>query len=198
MSPGDWRGTAVWHIRDRVATDYLPDPAVWLVRLLARVLPTGVIANSHETMSTLPERWHSSVLYNPIFPDAVDPASATAAAIRGLTIGMIGRLTPWKGQDVFLDAFAEAFKGGDVRARIIGSALFGEDAYADSLMRGRAPRYPDQVEFRGFREDVFAELGSSTSSSTAPCGPNRSARWCSRGWRPVYRSSPRTPAAPRS
>ncbi|MGZ4415529.1 MAG: glycosyltransferase family 4 protein [Gaiellaceae bacterium] len=151
----------VWHMRDRVAADYLPASAVRLVRLLARILPTAVIANSHETMKTLPKRWHSSVLYNPIFPDTVDASLRHKRGKHGLlTIGMIGRLTPWKGQDVFLDAFAEAFRGEDVRAWVVGSALFGEDAYAASLEeRTDALGIREQVEFRGFREDVFAELG---------------------------------------
>jgi glycosyltransferase involved in cell wall biosynthesis len=77
----------------------------------------------------------------------------------GTTIGIVGRLAPWKGQHVFLDAFAQAFRGTKVRGRIIGSALFGEDSYADSLRR-QAERLgiAHQVEFRGFREDVWAEL----------------------------------------
>lgn len=150
----------VWHIRDRVASDYLPTPAVRLVRLLSRVLPTAVIANSHSTMNTLPRRWHSSVFYNPIFHDAVDPTLRQRRRPHApLMIGMIGRLAPWKGQDVFLDAFAAAFKGENVDARLIGSALFGEEAYAASLdARAIALGVEEQVEFRGFREDVFAEL----------------------------------------
>jgi glycosyltransferase involved in cell wall biosynthesis len=150
----------IWHIRDRVSPDYLPRPAVQLVRLVSRVLPSAVIANSHETMSTLPRRWRSDVLYNPVVPDSVRATGDSTEETRAsLTIGMIGRLAPWKGQDVFLDAFAEAFRGTDVRARLIGSALFGEDCYAASL-EAQAERIgvASQVEFRGFKEDVWGEL----------------------------------------
>jgi glycosyltransferase involved in cell wall biosynthesis len=150
----------VWHIRDRVATDYLPPLAVHLVRLLSRFVPNAVIANSEETMSTLPRRWNANVLYNPILPDPIDrSARLRRTGHQHLTIGMIGRLAPWKGQEVFLDAFAAAFQGGTVRARLIGSALFGEDAYAESLVaRASSLGIADQVEFRGFREDIWAEL----------------------------------------
>lgn len=154
------RVPVVWHIRDRIAPDYLPATAVGLVRLLSRFLPSGVIANSAETMSTLPARSNARVLYNAILPDVVAPRRRlTRHEWSGLTIGVIGRVTPWKGQDVFLDAFARAFGGTTARARIVGSALFGEDDYAAALVdRSRTLGISDQVEFRGFREDVWAEL----------------------------------------
>ena len=43
----------VWHIRDRIATDYLPAPAVRVVRALARRLPDAIIVNSVTTRDTL-------------------------------------------------------------------------------------------------------------------------------------------------
>ncbi|MBA3844054.1 MAG: glycosyltransferase family 4 protein [Actinobacteria bacterium] len=152
---------AVWHIRDRIADDYLPHGAVRLVRLAARILPSAVIANSQSTLDALPNLKRSRVLYNPIVvPDSVDqPADRPAVAGTELVIGIVGRLAPWKGQHVFLESFAEAFGGTAVRGRIIGSALFGEDDYAQAL-RDQAQRLAiaEQVEFRGFREDVWAEL----------------------------------------
>ena len=152
----------VWHIRDRIATDYLPRAAVHLVRTAARVLPTALVANSRTTLDTLPEVARSGVLYNPVVPDAVAPLSARPArGDRPFTVGMVGRLSAWKGQNVFLEAFASAFRGDDVRARIVGSALFGEDEYAESLVR-HAERLgiEEQVEFRGFRDDVWDELAN--------------------------------------
>jgi glycosyltransferase involved in cell wall biosynthesis len=151
---------AVWHVRDRIAADYLPRSAVAFVRAASRILPTAVIANSQATLDTLPRLLHSSVLYNPVVPDAVEePPSRPARRIDALTIGTVGRLAPWKGQEVFLDAFAQAFRGTSVRGRIIGSALFGEDAYAESLReRAEYLGISGQIEFRGFRDDVWQEL----------------------------------------
>jgi glycosyltransferase involved in cell wall biosynthesis len=153
---------AVWHIRDRIAPDYLPRSAAAFVRGAARVVPTAVVANSHATLSTLPRtragRGRGSVPI--VVPEAVEEQPPRRAREAGeLTVGMIGRLAPWKGQDVFLEGFAAAFRGYSVRGRIIGSALFGEDAYAESLAQ-RAERLglSGQVEFRGFRDDVWAEL----------------------------------------
>jgi glycosyltransferase involved in cell wall biosynthesis len=154
------RVPVLWHVRDRIASDYLPPSAVLLVRLASRVLPAAVVANSQATLDTLPGIRSASVLYNPVVPDAVEPRATVEPRAGGtMTIGVVGRLAPWKGQDVFLDAFAHAFDGTSVLARIIGSALFGENEYAASL-RQQAERLgiARQVEFRGFREDVWAEL----------------------------------------
>jgi glycosyltransferase involved in cell wall biosynthesis len=150
----------VWHIRDRISPDYLPAGAVSLIRAAARVLPAAVVANSQTTLATLPAQRYGGVLYNPVVPDSVEqPLGAARRATSPTTIGIVGRLAPWKGQHVFLEAFAEAFRGSDVRGRVIGSALFGEDAYAASLERRvQELGIQEQVEFRGFREDVWAEL----------------------------------------
>jgi glycosyltransferase involved in cell wall biosynthesis len=154
------RVPVVWHVRDRIAPDYLPRSAVTLVRTASRLLPSAIVANSNATLQTLPLRQTRRVLYNPVVTDAVEQLTARQRLRAGpTTVGMIGRLAPWKGQHLFLQAFAEAFAGTDVRGRVIGSALFGEHAYADSL-RQQAQRLclSDQVEFRGFREDIWVEL----------------------------------------
>jgi glycosyltransferase involved in cell wall biosynthesis len=154
------RVPVVWHVRDRIAPDYLPKSAVHLIRMAAHVLPTAIVANSRATLDTLPGVTRSGVLYNPVVPDAVAPGlSRPTRGERPLTVGIVGRLAPWKGQDVFLEAFASAFRGEKVRAHIVGSAMFGEDAYARSLEQ-HAERLgiAGQVDFRGFREDVWDEL----------------------------------------
>jgi glycosyltransferase involved in cell wall biosynthesis len=74
---------------------------------------------------------------------------------------MLGRIAPWKGQDLFLRAFAAAFGAGEERAVIVGSALFGEEQHGRELERLAATLgIAERVEFRGFREDVWPELAS--------------------------------------
>jgi glycosyltransferase involved in cell wall biosynthesis len=78
---------------------------------------------------------------------------------RGMRFAMVGRLAPWKGQDVFLRAFAAAFRGGEEQAIVAGSALFGEDDYAQSLPVLAADLgIADQVTFPGFVHDIPALL----------------------------------------
>lgn len=151
----------VWHVRDRIAADYLPRGAVALVRAASRVLPTVVVANSRSTLVTLPRKTYKQLIYNAVVQDSVrQEVRARPLTTRELeVVGIVGRLAPWKGQHVFLEAFATAFRGTHVRGYIIGSAMFGEDRYAESLHRQAAQLgISDQLEFRGFREDVEAEL----------------------------------------
>jgi glycosyltransferase involved in cell wall biosynthesis len=153
----------VWHVRDRIAPDYLPAAAVRLVGLFAQTLPSATIANSRETLRTLEvasggrvTRKPHAIIYDPLeeLPVAERPVNG-----RPLRIGMIGRIAPWKGQHVFLRAFASVFRGGGERAVVIGAPLFGEDAYERELRTiVRELGMEQQVEFTGFRDDVGAEL----------------------------------------
>ena len=102
----------VWHIRDRISEDYLPRPAVLLVRKLACVVPRAVIANSWSTFATIERDRGAFVSYNHVIPDPVRPPPRVGRRRREvLTIGIVGRIAPWKGQHVFLNAFAAAFRG---------------------------------------------------------------------------------------
>lgn len=154
------RVPVLWHVRDRIADDYLPRPAVRLVRLASRWIPNAVVTNSVSTLGTLPAGVRASVLYNPVVPDiAPEPAAPRPVTDRPVRVGVLGRLAEWKGQHVFLEAFARAFPDGEEQAWLVGSAMFGEESYerrlhdlADTL--GIAGR----VVWRGFRDDVPAEL----------------------------------------
>jgi glycosyltransferase involved in cell wall biosynthesis len=104
------------------------------------------------------------VLLYSVIPEVMPlGASPSARPARDLVVGMVGRITPWKGQDVFLSAFARAFPDGAQRAVIVGSPMFGreEEQYAEGL-RAQAHELgiADRVDFRGFREDVAAELAA--------------------------------------
>lgn len=148
----------VWQVRDRIAPDYLPRPSVALVRLAARVLPSALVANSETTRATLPRRRVTAVVPSPVRP--ADGATARDGA-GPLQVGILGRIAPWKGQHVFLEAFARAFDDGDARARVIGAPLFGaeEEEYERSLHALAAELEIDaRVEFTGFRDDVAGEL----------------------------------------
>jgi glycosyltransferase involved in cell wall biosynthesis len=149
----------VWHLRDRIDIDYLPRLGIVVVRMFARHLPQVVISNSWTTRETLSRRKRSLVIASAVEPAA--PRDAPTSQDRPLVAGIVGRLAPWKGQDVFLRAFARAFPNGKQRAIVVGAPLFGEVdiAYAERLRRLAAELdIDDRVEFRGYREDIAAEL----------------------------------------
>ncbi len=162
----------IWHIRDRIAEDYLPGAAARLLRLLCRKIPHRLIANSAATFETLrmpahmleggPHRraWvvHDGIPVTPLSATDGGPGSRSVPDTRGgrPLIGLIGRITPWKGQHVFLEAAAQVHADHpEARFLIVGSAMFGEDEY-ERRMRSRRSELglDDAVEFTGFRNDV--------------------------------------------
>lgn len=155
------RVPVLWHLRDRVAEDYLPGPAVRLVRGSIGALADAVVANSGATLETVPAGRRNRV--REVIPDSVTPPQLPQRGGGGRepVFGMLGRIAPWKGQDLFLRAFAAAFPEGPERAVIVGMPLFGEEEFERDLHRlvgelGLEAR----VEFRGFREDVWSELAA--------------------------------------
>ncbi len=146
----------IWHVHDRIAPDYLPASAIKLVNTAARVLPRAIIANSAITLASLDGLSRPAVVIPPPLPLASEFVQHLDGPLR---VGMVGRLAPWKGQDLFLRAFARAFPSGEAHAVVIGAALFGEDGYAAEL-HGLVETLgiTDRVDFRGFRQDIGAEL----------------------------------------
>jgi len=174
----------VWHVRDRVEDDYLPAPVVHLFRFLCGVIPTYVIANSDATLRTLHlgTRHHSSSI-----PSGVDlglktvvvgdrtpsanPSDEVHSDPEIFHIGLIGRISPWKGQHIFLQAAVQVHRRfPKARFVIIGAALFGEDGYERRVRQLCTQLGLEEiVEFAGFRPDVqraIAELDLVVHAST--------------------------------
>ncbi len=73
-------------------------------------------------------------------------------------IGIFGRISPWKGQDVFLKSLARL---ENVRAVIVGGALFGEENYEASLKElAKDLGIEDRVTFAGHVTDVAKVMAS--------------------------------------
>lgn len=144
--------------RDRIAHDFLPPVACRLVKMAARILPTAIMGHETVLPTLAPNRRPQFAVVDPVDPRCFEVA-AREPSKGPLRVGIVGRIVRWKGQHVFLDAFARAFPEGDSRAVLVGSALLGDDAYEPEL-RAQAVRLgiADRVDFRGFRSDVPAEL----------------------------------------
>jgi glycosyltransferase involved in cell wall biosynthesis len=179
----------VWHIRDRIADDYLPKLVVRVFRGLCRVIPSYVVANSYATLGTLHLPHSKSRLPHPKSKDtSVADKRETNATVRYAVvhdgtdiqttihhpihqktrdpklfhIGLIGRISPWKGQDVFLKAAARVHaQFPNARFSIIGSALFGEDKYEAEVRRLPSELGIDHVvSFSGFVSDVQSAIAN--------------------------------------
>lgn len=155
----------VWHIRDRIDEDYLPGRAVQVFRAACGQLPDGLIANSRATLDSLhlrpgkPAVVISSGLDLQVFVRAgagSEPLSAAVASGREIRVGLIGRICPWKGQEVFLRAAARVLdRRPGVRFYVVGAPLFGEDAFESDLRRLASELHiADRVEFTGFQRNI--------------------------------------------
>jgi len=157
------RVPVVWHVRDRISDDYLPRGAVRLVRWMVRRQTDAVIANSRTTLATINVPAVSAVIYS-VVPRVVEAGHSFLRVPEdgnGLVFGMVGRIALWKGQDLFIEAFARAFPRGPNRAVIIGAPMFGKDEAqfaADLSTRVRQLGLVDRLEFRGFCSDVWSQL----------------------------------------
>jgi glycosyltransferase involved in cell wall biosynthesis len=150
----------VWHLHDRLARDYLPAPLVHAMRLLAAFGPRAIVVNSRATLETLPARARrkSTVAYPGLPSEAfVDREAPDNSAP---LVGIIGRISPTKGQREFLNAAANvADVHPGVRFAVVGAALFGEDDYemhlaelADTLGIG------ERTDFTGWVDDAPERL----------------------------------------
>jgi glycosyltransferase involved in cell wall biosynthesis len=156
----------VWHVRDRIEMDYLPGPVVRVFRLLCRVIPTYVIANSAATLRTLhlgPDRPDGTDFgvngRSAVVHDGTRTRSLSKERSRHLEvfrIALIGRISPWKGQHIFLQAaqsVAERFP--NVRFFVIGAALFNEHKYDEEIRQlPKKLGIENLVEFTGFCSDI--------------------------------------------
>jgi glycosyltransferase involved in cell wall biosynthesis len=134
-----------------------------------RTVPDALIANSLSTLTAVLDGEHvvhRSRRYvipsaTRVISDAVRQVEPTPGSPQrtSFRVGIVGRIAPWKGQDVFLDAFARAYPDGDERAVVVGSPMFGEDDYLAGL-HAQADRLglDGRVEFTGFVEDVNGVL----------------------------------------
>lgn len=155
------RVPVLWHVRDRIAYDYLPPKVVHVFRRLCRILPTYVITNSGATFQTLhlptKGRERGCVVHDgiPIPPEnaKVDSVDCSRTSAR---IGIVGRISPWKGQHIFLEAAAKVKQEfPETHFQIIGGALFGEEAYERQIHeQAQKLGFNGNLEWLGFRSDV--------------------------------------------
>ncbi len=158
------RTPCVWHVRDRIDSDYLPARVARSFRFLANRLPTAVLANSESTLQSLNVSQEARCLTQIAYPGIPfedysfsEPLTKTDPLKRLI---LVGRITPWKGQHIFLEAAAKiAARWPEARFQIVGTPMFGEEAYERELQcLVEKQGIQNQVEFLGFREDIPALL----------------------------------------
>lgn len=164
---------SVWHLRDRLAADYLPRPALMAVRSALAILPSTIICVSEATLSTIRSRPGSRraksavVIHDPLAETSLSKRAKRTAGRNGghdrpwmFTVGMVGRFAPWKGQLETVRAFAGA-RLPESRLVFVGAPMFGEHEYERQVRaEAAALRVAESVDFLGHVDDVDGALNT--------------------------------------
>jgi glycosyltransferase involved in cell wall biosynthesis len=168
---GPMRAAKLVHVRDCLPPGVVSTATLRLIAATA----TTVIANSRytaEAVRGVAPGARLEVLYNPVDLERFDPAridreraraALGAAGERDLLLGVVGQLSPWKGQDTAIEALRLVCEHGvDAHLLLIGSAKFVARAtrfdnksylaHLHALVDAAGLR--DRVSWLGEREDV--------------------------------------------
>ncbi len=82
----------------------------------------AIIIGSQDTWKQMPARYHDKCVYIP--ENAIDPArfnqQRTRTASRPIRVVFLGRLVPYKGADMLLEAAAPLIRAGELHVKIVG------------------------------------------------------------------------------
>ncbi|WP_323006236.1 glycosyltransferase [Pseudorhodobacter sp.] len=169
----------VWHIRMIVARKKMRVGFAWLVTRLAPV-SISVSKAVRDHYFPVPQATHKALVIHDLgnaelIADDRDP-SICAARPDGLPEGgklvlMVGRIEPWKGQDVFVEAvrsLPEATRKSAVFA-LVGGGVEAKEDYFESVRKAAAEA---GILMLGARNDVPALLRSADISVHASVSPD--------------------------
>jgi len=179
------RRPVIWNLHDILTADHFSGAHRALAVQMANRLIRRVIVNSEATRVSFTAsggRTPTATVFNghdPAVFDRVPEADIAAqrmalGADRYRLVGVFSRLAPWKGQHVLLHALPAL---PDVRAVLVGGALFQDDRDYEAQLRQEAEALgvADRVMFLGFRSDVpllmrSMDIVAHTSVSPEPFG----------------------------
>jgi glycosyltransferase involved in cell wall biosynthesis len=165
------RRPVIWFLHDIMSRAHFGRVQLMVVKFLSRYVVDQVVANSRASAETLSALAGIPLERIPVIPNGIDAAAFhkidadaaddRAALRRHLGLpedaylaGLFGRLAPWKGQHIALQALA---KLPDMHLVLVGAPLFGERAYADGLrLQAEELGVTGRVHFAGFRDDMPA------------------------------------------
>ncbi|MFJ4657378.1 glycosyltransferase family 4 protein [Nocardia sp. NPDC088792] len=146
----------VWHVHDRISAEYFGQWLATAVRLLGWLAVDGYIANSRGTLASL-YTWRRRALvaypgveYRSVSEEPESGRREQRPAAETVVV-VVGRLAPWKGQDLFLRALADV-RNLPREVFLVGGTFFDEQDYRRELeVRATALDLP--VIFTGHVED---------------------------------------------
>lgn len=157
----------VWHVRELVPDSRAARIMLWLVKRLAArpVANSTAVSDALRDSGALP-----CLVLNGIdaseyemLPDGTALRQELGLKPEDRVVATIGRIEPWKGQHVFIEAAARVLAvHGDVRFLVVGGPAANKPAYLDGLRaRCAALGIADHVLFTGIRADIPQVLAAS-------------------------------------
>lgn len=177
----------IWNLHDLLTAEHFSPVTRRLSVLFANAFAARVIVNSRATGRAFEQssgdESRCRVVYNGFDLDRFAAPSAERLdelqheldiPASAPTVGVFGRLAPWKGQHVLIDALTNL---PDVHALVVGSPMFdGDDSYANDLrQRAKQKGVNRRVHFLGFRDDIprllhYVDIVAHTSVAPEPFG----------------------------
>lgn len=160
------RKPIIWFMNDLVTKEHFNPLLIKFILLLAKLSANHVVVNSAASKAAWLDAGgkdkNLSVLYSGVDVDLFESAIADKGRIEKLRqnyigenkylVGTFGRLSEWKGQDVFLKAMAKVENAHGI---IVGGAQFGEDHYAQSLKDlAKDLGVSDRITFTGHMDNI--------------------------------------------
>lgn len=162
------RRPLVWHVREILHDSRAVSAMLRMVSMLAdrAVAISPAVA---DTLKACGDRLR--LIPNGVDLSDYDTVPDTGAIQREFNLSpgqpvvtVIGRLEPWKGQHVFIDAMEEIARAvPDARALVVGGPAINKPQYAEGLREQcRNLGIADRVIFAGIRGDIPAVLAASS------------------------------------
>ena len=166
------------HVYGGLAAKLAGRPAVWWqqgtptrsrIELAATAVPANAVVcssrDAERAQRRLTPRHLVKLIHLGIEVDAIASRAGSGQAVRNRlgweskqVVGIVGRLQPWKGQEVFLRAAAQiARRHPEARFAVVGGAVLGwEGDYPQHLRRlAEELGIADLVHFAGHQDDVY-------------------------------------------
>lgn len=177
------RKPIIWFMNDLLSPDHFSPSLIWVLTKLARFSANHLVLNSQASYDAWKNAGGFIQNIEIIYPgtdfnliesrirnhEKISALREKLQAQKKTIVGLFGRITPWKGQEIFLQAIS---KIPNVHGLIVGEAFFGEEHYQQHLKDlARQLNIESEVTFTGHSDQVpewMAACDIVVHCSTAP------------------------------
>jgi glycosyltransferase involved in cell wall biosynthesis len=155
----------ICHLQDLITNRYFGLMNI-LFNIFAKIIPNYIICDGQSIQESLwkNNKGKSMVILNGVKTNTLIRNNVSRLKIReelnipqpAYVIGHLGRITPWKGQELLLKAFIEYSKhNNDAYLILVGSPLFDNDKYQGHLINMVTEnKLESRVSMPGYRTDL--------------------------------------------